>query len=138
MVRKGDDHDQIPREMRERVRGPDKTQPVATEWEGIPLEAKKCNGVFISYDLLGWQKEFPNLKNITAQSWAFDATAKVLNTGNQVVNCWKLYVGFQHDVLLCLSLCFLSPLGRSPTSHKSTAARRALVSSVASSPSSSR
>ncbi|MED6124906.1 hypothetical protein PIB30_063361 [Stylosanthes scabra] len=80
--------------------GPDDTQPAATEWEGIPLEAEDCNGVFISYDLLGRRKEFPKLKNATAQSWAFNATAKVLNTGTQVVKAWKLYVGFQHDEIL--------------------------------------
>ncbi|MED6167944.1 hypothetical protein PIB30_007616 [Stylosanthes scabra] len=48
----------------------DKTQHAATKWEGIPLEAEDCNGVFISYDLVGQRKEFLKVKNAIAQSWA--------------------------------------------------------------------
>ncbi|XP_057760212.1 COBRA-like protein 10 [Arachis stenosperma] len=84
------------------AQGPNKTTtPPAAEGEAaFPPEADNCNGIFISYDLLGRRKEYPKLKNATAQPWAFNATATVLNTGTQVVKGWKLYVGFQHDEIL--------------------------------------
>ncbi|GAU24863.1 hypothetical protein TSUD_115870 [Trifolium subterraneum] len=66
----------------------------------LPKEAEDCNGVFISYDLLDRRKGFPRVKNVTAQSWAFNATAKVLNTGKDVVKSWKLFIGFQHHEIL--------------------------------------
>ena len=74
--------------------------PEPLESEALPPAAENCNGVFISYDLLGRRKEYPKLKNATAQSWAFNATATVLNTGTEVVKAWKLYIGFQHDEIL--------------------------------------
>lgn len=66
----------------------------------LPPAAETCNGVFISYQLMDRRKEFPRVKNVTAQSWAFNATAKVLNTGKDVVKSWKLFIGFQHDEIL--------------------------------------
>ncbi|KAK7308159.1 hypothetical protein VNO77_41756 [Canavalia gladiata] len=70
------------------------------ELSTIPLAAENCNGVFISYDFLARKKEFPRLKNATAQSWAFTSSARVLNTGTEVVKAWQLYIGFQHDEIL--------------------------------------
>lgn len=66
----------------------------------LPPAAETCNGVYISYQLLGRRKEFPRVKNVTAQSWAFNATAKILNTGKDVLKSWKLFIGFQHDEIL--------------------------------------
>ncbi|KAJ1388332.1 COBRA, plant, partial [Sesbania bispinosa] len=68
--------------------------------EALPPAAETCNGVFISYDFIGRRKEFPRLKNVTAQSWAFKATATVLNAGSEVVKSWKLFIGFQHKEIL--------------------------------------
>ncbi|KAL2349516.1 hypothetical protein Fmac_003516 [Flemingia macrophylla] len=68
--------------------------------EALPPAAEACNGVFISYDFLTRRKEFPRVKNATAQSWAFNSTASVLNTGKEVVKAWKLFIGFQHDEIL--------------------------------------
>ncbi|KAK7405877.1 hypothetical protein VNO78_07489 [Psophocarpus tetragonolobus] len=70
------------------------------EIEALPPAAETCNGVFISYDFLNRRKEFPHVKNATAQSWAFNATATVLNTGKDVVKAWRLFIGFQHDEIL--------------------------------------
>ncbi|RDX61222.1 COBRA-like protein 10, partial [Mucuna pruriens] len=68
--------------------------------EALPPSAESCNGIFISYDFLTRRKGFPRVKNVTAQSWAFNATATVLNTGKEVVKAWKLFIGFQHDEIL--------------------------------------
>lgn len=66
----------------------------------LPPAAETCNGVYISYDFLSRRKEFPRVKNVTAQSWAFNATATVLNTGTEVLKSWKLFIGFQHEEIL--------------------------------------
>lgn len=68
--------------------------------EALPPSAENCNGVYISYDLLNRRKEFPRLKNVTAQAWAFNSTAAILNTSKDVIKAWKLYIGFQHDEIL--------------------------------------
>jgi len=52
--------------------------------EALPPAAETCTGVFISYDFLTRRKEFPRVKKATAQPWAFNATATVLNTGKDV------------------------------------------------------
>ncbi|KAG4972743.1 COBRA-like protein 10 [Glycine soja] len=72
----------------------------AQDTEALPPAAETCNGVFISYDFLTRRKEFPRVKNATAQSWAFNSTATVLNTGKDVVKAWRLFIGFQHDEIL--------------------------------------
>jgi hypothetical protein len=70
------------------------------EPEALPPTAENCNGVFISYDFLDRRKGFPRVKNVTAQSWAFNATATILNTGKDVLKAWKLFIGFQHHEIL--------------------------------------
>ncbi|KAG6393792.1 hypothetical protein SASPL_144364 [Salvia splendens] len=65
-----------------------------------PPEIKKCNGIFLSYMFEGREKEYPHVKNATAQAWAFKATAAILNAGAQELKSWKMFVGFQHDELL--------------------------------------
>lgn len=56
----------------------------AQDTEALPPAAETCTGVFISYDFLTRTKEFPRVKKATAQPWAFNATATVLNTGKDV------------------------------------------------------
>ncbi|CAJ1925172.1 unnamed protein product [Sphenostylis stenocarpa] len=70
------------------------------EPKALPPAADSCDGIFISYDFLTRTKEFPHVKNVTAQSWAFKSTATVLNTGKEVVKAWKLFIEFQHDEIL--------------------------------------
>ena len=54
----------------------------------------------MSYDFLSRTKEFPHVKNATAQSWAFNSTATVLNTGKFELKAWKIFIGFQHDEII--------------------------------------
>ncbi|XP_047162117.1 COBRA-like protein 10 [Vigna umbellata] len=68
--------------------------------KALPPAGETCNGIFISYDFLKRTKEYPHVKNVTAQSWAFSSTASVLNTGKEVFKAWKLFIEFQHDEIL--------------------------------------
>jgi len=68
--------------------------------KALPPAGETCDGIFITYDFLTRTKEFPKVKNVTAQSWAFSSTASVLNTGKEVVKAWKLFIEFQHDEIL--------------------------------------
>ncbi|KAF8029625.1 hypothetical protein BT93_E2140 [Corymbia citriodora subsp. variegata] len=65
-----------------------------------PPAEENCNGIFISYDFISRVKEFPHVKNVSAQSWAFNSTATVLNTGTQELQAWKIFIGFQHREIL--------------------------------------
>lgn len=65
-----------------------------------PPAQENCNGIFLSYDFISRTKEYPHVKNATAQSWAFNATATILNTGIYELKAWKMFVGFQHDEIL--------------------------------------
>ncbi|PIN05591.1 hypothetical protein CDL12_21867 [Handroanthus impetiginosus] len=67
---------------------------------GPPKEAGKCNGIFVSYNFQGREKEYPFVKNVSAQAWSFKATATVLNTGTTELKSWRLFIGFQHNELL--------------------------------------
>lgn len=66
----------------------------------IPKEAKTCDGIYISYNFLGREKEYPHVKNMSAQSWAFKAQAQLINMGITELKTWKLFIGFQHRELL--------------------------------------
>ncbi|KAE9612802.1 hypothetical protein Lalb_Chr05g0210871 [Lupinus albus] len=68
--------------------------------DALPPAAENCNGVYISYDFHSRKKEFPHVKNVSAQSWAFNATAMVLNTGREILKQWKLFIKFQHEEIL--------------------------------------
>ncbi|KAK6924897.1 COBRA, plant [Dillenia turbinata] len=63
-------------------------------------EVNSCNGIFLSYDFVSRIKGYPRVKNATAQSWAFNSTATVLNTGTNELKAWKIFVGFQHQEIL--------------------------------------
>uniref|UniRef100_A0A2N9IPJ0 COBRA C-terminal domain-containing protein n=1 Tax=Fagus sylvatica TaxID=28930 RepID=A0A2N9IPJ0_FAGSY len=65
-----------------------------------PPAVTNCNGIFLSYDFISRTKEFPHVKNATAQSWAFNATATILNTSKFELKAWKIFIGFQHDEIL--------------------------------------
>ncbi|KAK6920769.1 hypothetical protein RJ641_014447, partial [Dillenia turbinata] len=55
-------------------------------------EVDSRSGIFL--------KGYPRVKNASAQSWAFNSTAKVLNTGTNELRSWKIFVGFQHQEIL--------------------------------------
>lgn len=65
-----------------------------------PPAAENCNGIYVSYEFLSRTKGYPRLKNATAQSWTFNSTATVLNTGTDELKAWKIYIGFQHKEIL--------------------------------------
>lgn len=70
------------------------------EESALPKATGTCNGVFVSYDFLSRTKLFPHLKNATAQAWAFNSTARIINTGTHEVKAWKIFIGFQHKEIL--------------------------------------
>ncbi|WVZ66147.1 hypothetical protein U9M48_015415 [Paspalum notatum var. saurae] len=61
---------------------------------------ESCNGAFLSYTFMERTKEYPHLKNATAQPYAFKATATVLNTMTEDLKAWQMFVGFQHKEVL--------------------------------------
>jgi hypothetical protein len=65
-----------------------------------PPEQDDCNGIFLSYTFISRLKEYPHLKNVSAQAWAFKAQATVFNTGEDELNAWKMFIGFQHKEIL--------------------------------------
>ncbi|KAL9236348.1 hypothetical protein vseg_011031 [Gypsophila vaccaria] len=66
----------------------------------IPKAVQNCDGIYISYNFMGREKEYPHLKNATAQSWAFKAQLQLVNMGSTELKSWKVFVGFQHRELL--------------------------------------
>ncbi|KAI3466218.1 hypothetical protein Pfo_022881 [Paulownia fortunei] len=72
----------------------------STATEGPPKEAEICDGIFVSYTFQGREKEYPFVKNVSAQAWSFKATATVLNTGLTELKSWRIFIGFQHHELL--------------------------------------
>ncbi|XP_042421576.1 COBRA-like protein 10 [Zingiber officinale] len=65
-----------------------------------PKAQDSCNGAFLTYNFISRTKEFPRVKNASAQSWAFKAQATVLNTMAQDLQAWSMFIGFQHDEIL--------------------------------------
>ncbi|GAV60659.1 COBRA domain-containing protein [Cephalotus follicularis] len=66
----------------------------------LPPGQDTCNGVFLTYSFTSREKEYPHVKNVSAQAWAFKSEASILNTGTEDIMAWKMYVGFQHDEIL--------------------------------------
>lgn len=66
----------------------------------VPSAVESCNGIFLTYTFTSRVKEYPHLKNITAQPYAFKSTATVLNTAKVDFPSWKMFIGFQHDEIL--------------------------------------
>uniref|UniRef100_A0A5B6YMU9 Putative COBRA-like protein 10 n=1 Tax=Davidia involucrata TaxID=16924 RepID=A0A5B6YMU9_DAVIN len=65
-----------------------------------PPEQQTCNGIYLTYNFESREKEYPLVKNATAQSWAFKSTATVVNTGADELKAWKIYIGFQRKEIL--------------------------------------
>lgn len=65
-----------------------------------PSAADNCNGVFLSYTFISRMKEYPHVKNASAQSYAFRSTATILNAMTEDLKAWKMFIGFQHDEIL--------------------------------------
>ncbi|XP_071698044.1 COBRA-like protein 10 [Rutidosis leptorrhynchoides] len=66
----------------------------------LPKEAENCNGIFLQYNFDTREKEYPHLKNATAQSWAFKSQLTLVNTGATELKSWQAFIGFQHDEIL--------------------------------------
>lgn len=66
----------------------------------LPKEVDTCNGIFIQYTFDTREKEYPHLKNATAQSWAFKSQLILINTGTTELKSWQAFIGFQHDEIL--------------------------------------
>lgn len=65
-----------------------------------PKAQDSCNGVFLTYSFISRTREFPHLKNASAQSWAFKAQATILNTMTNDLDDWSMFIGFQHHEIL--------------------------------------
>ncbi|KAL8468897.1 hypothetical protein ACS0TY_031922 [Phlomoides rotata] len=66
----------------------------------LPPEAADCNGIFITYTYVSRTREYPFLKNVTAQPWAFKSILAILNAGLYELKNWKIFVGFQNNEIL--------------------------------------
>lgn len=65
-----------------------------------PPAQDNCDGVFVSYAFDSREREYPFVKNVSAQAWAFSSLLTVINTGLFELKSWKVHVGFQHKELL--------------------------------------
>ncbi|XP_039171803.1 COBRA-like protein 10 [Eucalyptus grandis] len=65
-----------------------------------PPEQESCNGIFLTYNFMERTKEYPRIKNASAQAWAFKSQMTVLNAGLEELKAWKVFVGFQHNEIL--------------------------------------
>ncbi|XP_056163973.1 COBRA-like protein 10 [Syzygium oleosum] len=65
-----------------------------------PPEQEDCDGIFIMYNFIERIKEYPHVKNASAQSWAFKSQMTVLNAGLEELKAWKVFIGFQHNEIL--------------------------------------
>ncbi|XP_058071371.1 COBRA-like protein 10 [Magnolia sinica] len=65
-----------------------------------PPALNNCNGVFLSYAFNSREKEFPFVKNATAQAYAFQASVMILNASPNDLKAWKIFIGFQYDEIL--------------------------------------
>lgn len=63
-------------------------------------ELDSCDGIFLTYTLTGREKEYPHVKNVTKQAWAFKAEVSLMNVGDEELKDWKMYIGFQHREIL--------------------------------------
>ncbi|CAL9078247.1 unnamed protein product [Musa acuminata var. zebrina] len=65
-----------------------------------PAAQDRCIGVFLTYTFISRTKEYPHVKNASAQSYAFKSTAAVLNTMTTDLPAWNMFIGFQHHEIL--------------------------------------
>lgn len=65
-----------------------------------PPAQENCDGVFVTYAFDNREREYPYVKNVTAQAWAFTSMLTVINTGVNELKSWKVHIGFQHNEIL--------------------------------------
>jgi hypothetical protein len=65
-----------------------------------PPGLDECNGIFLTYSFTSREKEYPKVKNASAQAWAFKSLATIINTGEHELKGWQMFVGFQHKEIL--------------------------------------
>nr|APR63886.1 COBRA-like protein 10 precursor 2 [Populus tomentosa] len=65
-----------------------------------PPGLDECNGIFLTYSFTSREKEYPKVKNASAQAWAFKSLATITNTGEHELKGWQMFVGFQHKEVL--------------------------------------
>lgn len=82
--------------------GQDSTFPDPTTSPPPPhaTELDNCDGIFLTYSLTGREKEYPHVKNMSKQAWAFKAEASLMNVGDEELKGWKMFIGFQHREIL--------------------------------------
>lgn len=78
--------------------GQDYDNPVAPPPPDRELDS--CDGIFLTYTLQERVKEYPHVKNVSKQAWAFKAEASLMNVGDEELKGWKIYIGFQHREIL--------------------------------------
>ncbi|KAE8689707.1 putative Late embryoproteinsis abundant hydroxyproline-rich glycoprotein family [Hibiscus syriacus] len=66
----------------------------------LPKEQESCKGIFIMYNFISREKEYPREKNATVQSWAFNSSATILNMGTAELKAWKIFIKFQYKEIL--------------------------------------
>ncbi|XVF87686.1 hypothetical protein PTKIN_Ptkin18bG0140600 [Pterospermum kingtungense] len=66
----------------------------------LPKGQEGCNGIYLSYNFISRTKEYPRVRNVTAQSWAFNSRVTIMNLGTYVLQAWKIFIGFQHKEIL--------------------------------------
>ncbi|XP_077242184.1 COBRA-like protein 10 [Tasmannia lanceolata] len=65
-----------------------------------PPAMDNCDGIFLSYAFISRVKEFPHVKNASAQAYAFSSMANILNAQTRDLKAWKMFIEFQHDEIL--------------------------------------
>lgn len=70
------------------------------EEKKTPKEQDTCDGIFLSYTFIEREKEYPHVKNATAQAWSFKSQITVLNAGMEELKAWQVLVKFQHNEVL--------------------------------------
>ncbi|ERN16824.1 COBRA-like protein 7 [Amborella trichopoda] len=69
----------------------------------------QCNGIFLSYSVDSITRIYPFLSDPSAQPYAFSATATLINTGEDDLKSWQMFIGFKHkEILVSASQAVLS------------------------------
>ncbi|KAK8517321.1 hypothetical protein V6N13_092602 [Hibiscus sabdariffa] len=66
----------------------------------LPKGQESCAGIFLRYNFVSREKEYPRVKNATAQSWAFNSSVTILNMGTTELKAWKIFIRFQYNEIL--------------------------------------
>lgn len=66
----------------------------------LPKGLDGCNGIFLSYNFISRRKEYPHVRNVSAQAWAFNSTVTIMNLGTYVLQAWKIFIAFQYREIL--------------------------------------